>query len=78
MRNADEILVMDKGRVVEKGDHESLLAHGGLYASLVSKQAGGGLTGSDAAVRASAVQRPSLLVNWFAHPLIHISAASVW
>lgn len=35
---ADRILVMDKGRVVEEGDHESLVAKGGLYARLAKLQ----------------------------------------
>lgn len=34
IRNADKIVVMDRGRVVEEGDHDSLLAAGGLYAQL--------------------------------------------
>ena len=34
VRHADQILVMERGRIVERGDHESLLASGGLYASL--------------------------------------------
>ena len=35
---ADVILVMDKGRLVEKGTHFELLAKGGLYASLYHRQ----------------------------------------
>ncbi|MDX1665352.1 MAG: ABC transporter ATP-binding protein [Candidatus Promineifilaceae bacterium] len=35
---ADVILVMDQGRLVESGTHESLLAQGGLYASLYETQ----------------------------------------
>jgi ATP-binding cassette, subfamily B, bacterial len=31
---ADQILVLDRGRIVERGDHVSLLAAGGLYAEL--------------------------------------------
>ena len=31
---ADQICVMDEGRIVERGGHESLLTHGGLYARL--------------------------------------------
>ncbi len=35
---ADQILVMDRGRVVERGTHSSLLAEGGLYAHLYETQ----------------------------------------
>lgn len=36
--NADEIIVMDKGRIVERGRHENLLARDGLYAQLWNLQ----------------------------------------
>jgi ATP-binding cassette subfamily B protein len=36
--NADEILVLDKGLVVERGNHETLLARGGAYAALWRRQ----------------------------------------
>ncbi len=36
--DADEILVMDGGRIVERGDHRALLAQGGLYARLWALQ----------------------------------------
>ncbi len=37
----DRLVVMDKGRIVEQGDHRSLLAQGGLYARLWAHQSGG-------------------------------------
>jgi ATP-binding cassette subfamily B multidrug efflux pump len=43
----DRLVVMDKGRIVEEGDHRSLLAQGGLYARLWAHQSGGFL-GEDA------------------------------
>ncbi|MEJ1158251.1 ABCB family ABC transporter ATP-binding protein/permease [Prosthecomicrobium sp. N25] len=36
--NADEILVLDQGVVVERGHHDDLLARGGLYASMWERQ----------------------------------------
>jgi ATP-binding cassette subfamily B multidrug efflux pump len=37
----DRLIVMDKGRIVEEGDHKTLLARGGLYARLWAHQSGG-------------------------------------
>jgi ATP-binding cassette subfamily B protein len=36
--NADEILVLDKGVVAERGKHAELLAHRGIYAGLWNRQ----------------------------------------
>jgi ATP-binding cassette, subfamily B, heavy metal transporter len=36
--NADEIIVLDKGRIVERGAHASLLARDGIYAALWRRQ----------------------------------------
>ena len=38
VRGADLILVLDRGRVVERGTHDELLARGGLYANLDRQQ----------------------------------------
>lgn len=39
IRNADEIIVMDEGRIVERGRHEDLLALNGYYRKLNDMQA---------------------------------------
>ncbi|GIF44331.1 ABC transporter ATP-binding protein [Actinoplanes xinjiangensis] len=38
IREADQILVLEKGRIVERGRHDDLVAAGGLYASLYRTQ----------------------------------------
>ncbi|HEV7383691.1 MAG TPA: ATP-binding cassette domain-containing protein, partial [Phenylobacterium sp.] len=38
LMHADQILVLDEGRVVESGDHAALLAAGGVYADLYELQ----------------------------------------
>lgn len=42
IRNADKIVVVKKGEIVETGKHEELLQHNGTYAELWRKQQGGG------------------------------------
>ncbi|MEW6630162.1 MAG: ABC transporter ATP-binding protein [Pseudomonadota bacterium] len=37
----DRLVVMDKGRIVEDGSHDALIAKGGLYAQLWRRQSGG-------------------------------------
>jgi ATP-binding cassette subfamily B protein len=50
VRDADLILVLDSGRIVQSGTHAQLLAQGGLYADLYRTQ----FRGSDEATQASA------------------------
>ncbi len=41
VRNADRILVLDEGRIIEEGNHEKLMKKKGLYAELFTLQAQG-------------------------------------
>jgi ATP-binding cassette, subfamily B, multidrug efflux pump len=45
----DRLIVLDEGRIVEEGDHRTLLAAGGLYARLWAHQSGGFLVDDEAA-----------------------------
>ncbi len=48
VRDADAIVVLDDGRLVEVGRHAELLARGDLYAHLVARQLGGGVAAAAA------------------------------
>ncbi|HRH89262.1 MAG TPA: ABC transporter ATP-binding protein, partial [Rubrivivax sp.] len=50
----DRLVVLDRGRIVEVGDHRSLLGQGGLYARLWAHQSGGFLVDEDDAAVAPA------------------------
>ena len=52
--DADRILVLDDGRIVEQGTHDDLLARGGLYADLYRTQ-----LDRDASRRARRADRPT-------------------
>lgn len=36
VRNADQILVIDKGRIVQKGKHDELVAQDGIYKNFIT------------------------------------------
>jgi ABC-type multidrug transport system fused ATPase/permease subunit len=38
IRNADKIIVLDQGRIVEMGNHPDLMQRGGLYSQLYNRQ----------------------------------------
>ena len=50
VRDADQILVLDKGAIVERGTHDELVALGGLYSDLYSRQDLAGTTNQDSPV----------------------------
>jgi ATP-binding cassette subfamily B multidrug efflux pump len=45
----DELVVLERGKIIEKGSHEALLARRGMYASLWARQSGGFLAETGAA-----------------------------
>jgi ABC-type multidrug transport system fused ATPase/permease subunit len=44
IKNADLILVLDRGRIAETGTHEYLLLKNGVYADLIKHQMSAGIT----------------------------------
>ena len=55
----DRLVILDRGRVVEEGTHDALVAEGGLYADLWNRQSGGFLadqTDAEAEEKAAAAQ----------------------
>jgi ATP-binding cassette subfamily B protein len=63
IRDADQILVLDDGVIVERGDHDELVALGGRYAALLSGAAlaGDGVAGEDDASGPAAAEPPAAL-----------------
>jgi ATP-binding cassette subfamily B multidrug efflux pump len=51
----DRLIVLDEGRIIEEGDHETLLHAGGLYAKLWAHQSGGFLGEDDPKVQTISV-----------------------
>jgi ATP-binding cassette subfamily B protein len=47
VRRMDELIVLDGGRIVERGSHDALLVNDGVYASLWAHQSGGFLAPTD-------------------------------
>jgi ATP-binding cassette subfamily B protein len=55
VKRMDQLIVLDHGRIIEKGSHGALLDHGGVYASLWSHQSGGFLAEEGAASLEAAI-----------------------
>lgn len=61
IENADKIIVIDHGQIVEQGNHKELLKKNGLYAYLVRKQMKSGEQDTDSIVSKSGASTPSLV-----------------
>lgn len=61
--NADKIIVMDRGRVVDQGTHADLLARGGIYADLYHLQYKGGKTVIDPEGAAALMPHPPVVTG---------------
>ena len=74
---ADRILVLDKGRLIESGSHDSLMAMGGLYHELMAEQVRGGdrLIAGDARIETDAATAKDETKATIAEPESGIVAA---
>ncbi len=63
IRNADLILVLEDGAIVDRGSHEELLVRDGLYAAMVRSQAPAIADGSEELYQlgVKSVQQPLLI-----------------
>ena len=60
IRDADLILVMEHGQIVEQGTHDELLAADGAYAALYQSQFAGAATDLDVDEMAAGVGEPAM------------------
>ena len=63
VRDADQIFVLDRGRIAERGRHDELVAHGGLYADAIQEAAAGRGAGGELRSQLPAISSQSP-VRW--------------
>ena len=63
VRNADRILALEEGRIVEAGGHDELLARNGLYARLVRQQFGAARGADGTTTTVATVREPALVAG---------------
>jgi ATP-binding cassette subfamily B protein len=77
IRNADVIVVMDSGRVVEQGPHEELLRRPGLYRDLYNSQFSGTLAAPAGTLETPAGTLATPASSWFTRPPRSASSSEI-
>jgi ATP-binding cassette subfamily B protein len=67
VKRMDELIVLDRGEIAERGSHETLLNHGGIYAALWTHQSGGFLATSPGDTHSATTSASSYAIPLPAH-----------